>query len=61
VSWLGSTLWRTVRAYGSSNTYTWNTSGLVSGTYRFQVWARRAGSTSQFESSAQETFTLVRR
>ena len=34
---------------------------LVSGTYRFQVWARRAGSTSQFESSAQETFTLVRR
>jgi hypothetical protein len=52
--------WRTVRSYGAGNTYTWNTAGLASGTYRFQVWARRAGSTRQSESTAQATFTLSR-
>ena len=53
-------VWRTVRAYGAGNTYTWNTAGLASGSYRFQVWVRRSGSTKQFETSAQATFTLQR-
>jgi len=52
--------WRTVRTYGSGNTYVWNTTGLASGTYRFQVWVRRSGSTKQSETSAQATFALVR-
>jgi hypothetical protein len=56
----GSSTWRTVRTYGAGNTYTWNTSGLLTGTYRFQVWVRRPGSTAQFESSAQATFVLSR-
>lgn len=45
---------------GTGNTYTWNTAGLASGTYRFQVWVRRSGSTKQSETSAQATFTLQR-
>jgi hypothetical protein len=45
---------------GTGNTYTWNTAGLASGSYRFQVWVRRSGSTKQFETSAQATFTLQR-
>lgn len=35
--------WRTVRAYGAGSTYDWNTAGLATGTYRFQVQVRRAG------------------
>jgi len=52
--------WRTVRAYATGNTYTWNTSGLATGAYRFQVQVRRAGSTKSSETSAQSTFTLTR-
>lgn len=52
--------WRTVRAYATGNTYTWNTSGLATGTYRFQVQVRRAGSTKPSETTAQSTFTLTR-
>ena len=53
-------VWRTVRAYAAGNTYTWNTAGLAAGTYRFQVWVRRAGSTRQSETTAQATFALQR-
>ncbi len=52
--------WRTVRAYATGGTYTWNTAGLATGAYRFQVQVRRAGSTQPSETSAQATFTLTR-
>jgi hypothetical protein len=52
--------WRTVRAYATGNTYTWNTAGLATGTYRFQAQVRRTGSTGPTETSVQSTFTLTR-
>jgi hypothetical protein len=52
--------WRTVRAYATGNTYTWNTAGLATGSYRFQVQIRRAGTTGPSETTAQSTFTLTR-
>lgn len=40
----GATTYTTVQDYSSSATFTWNTSGLMPGTYRFSVWARDANS-----------------
>jgi hypothetical protein len=51
---------RTVRSYGTSPTYDWNTAGLAAGTYRFQVWVRHSGSTQAFESTASASFVVQR-
>jgi len=51
---------RNVRAWGPSPTFDWSTAGLAPGSYRFQVWIRRAGATAGFETSASATFTLRR-
>ena len=45
--WLhNGTSWSIVQAYGSTNdnTWTWNTTGLATGTYNVLVWARSVGS-----------------
>ena len=36
--------WQVVRAYSSSNTFTWNTNGLPAGTYLYTAWARDTSS-----------------
>jgi hypothetical protein len=36
------------QAYSASGTYTWNTTGLAPGTYRFSVWAEDAASGGAF-------------
>ncbi|HEX9364140.1 MAG TPA: glycosyl hydrolase family 18 protein, partial [Candidatus Dormibacteraeota bacterium] len=36
--------WRIVQGYSSAATYTWSTTGLRPGIYRFSVWARDANS-----------------
>jgi spore germination protein YaaH len=41
----GSTTWQVVQAYSTSNTYSWNTSGLPAGSYMYTVWVRDASST----------------
>jgi hypothetical protein len=51
---------RTVRTYGTSPTYDWNTAGLAAGTYRFQVWVRHSGSTQTLESTASASFVVQR-
>jgi hypothetical protein len=50
------TSWTLAKAYGATNdnTWTWNTTGLATGKYLVQVWARSAGSTALYEA-----FTLV--
>ena len=51
--WLyNGTSWSIAKAYGATNdnTWTWNTTGLATGTYRVQVWARSAGSTAGVRS-----------
>jgi spore germination protein YaaH len=40
----GSTTWMLVQAYSSNATFSWNTTGLAAGTYRYTVWVRDAGS-----------------
>jgi len=40
----GSSTWQVVQPYSSSDTFTWNTSGLSRGTYRFIVKVRDASS-----------------
>jgi hypothetical protein len=41
----GSTTWQVAKAYSSSASFAWNTSGLPAGTYRYTVWVRDASST----------------
>ncbi len=51
----GST-WSAAQPYGVGNTFSWNTTGLAPGPYRFGVWARQNGSTSSYDSYAIFTF-----
>jgi hypothetical protein len=41
----GSTTWKIVQPYSTSNTFSWYTNGLPAGTYMFTVWVRDASST----------------
>ena len=46
----GSSTWQIGQAYSSSTTYTWNTTGLTAGTYRYSVWVRNASSTASYDA-----------
>jgi len=43
-------VWSTVQAYSTTNTFTWNTTGLTPGTYRAQVYVRNVGSGVKYEA-----------
>jgi uncharacterized protein (DUF2141 family) len=47
----GATTYQLAQDYSTSPTMTWNTSGLVPGTYRFSVWAKDANSFGAFGNS----------
>jgi hypothetical protein len=40
----GASSWTMVRAYSTTATFAWNTTGLAAGTYQVVVWARDASS-----------------
>jgi len=40
----GGTAYQLVQAYSTSSTFTWNTTGLAAGSYRFSVWVRDTNS-----------------
>jgi hypothetical protein len=42
--------WTVTQAYSSNNKWTWNTSGLASGTYLLDVYVRQSGSTASYEA-----------
>src|SRR5438034_551814 len=42
----GSSTWQVKQAYSSSNTFTWDTTGLNGGKYFYTAWARDASSTA---------------
>ena len=42
--------WTVARDYAAGNAWTWNTTGLTTGTYSVQVFARAAGSTALYEA-----------
>ncbi|HZW35994.1 MAG TPA: hypothetical protein VFF01_03580, partial [Candidatus Deferrimicrobiaceae bacterium] len=46
------------QAYGPSNTFTWNTAGIQSGTYEIQVYARRVGAAVPFEATQTMTYVV---
>jgi hypothetical protein len=47
----GSSAWTLLKAYSTSSTYGWNTTGKPRGTYRFSVWARDATSAGTYGNS----------
>jgi PQQ-like domain len=49
----GSSTWKDVQAYGNTNKniFTWTTTGLARGAYRFSVWARSSGSPGNYVNS----------
>lgn len=56
----GSTTWTILQAYSASSTAVWDTTGLVTGTYLFDIWARQLGSSASWEAhiSPNPTDTL---
>ncbi len=52
--------WTVLQGYGSASSFTWNTTGLATGTYLFDVWVRQNGSSAQYEAhiSPNPTYTL---
>jgi uncharacterized protein (DUF2141 family) len=48
----GAATYTMVQDYSTTTTFTWNTTGLVPGTYRFSVWARDASSSGAYNNSA---------
>jgi hypothetical protein len=48
----GATSYTVVQGYSSSASFTWNTTGLAPGIYRFSVWARDAASSGVYGNSA---------
>jgi len=44
----GATSYQLVQDYSTSSTFTWNTTGLASGAYRFSIWARDAASSGAY-------------
>jgi spore germination protein YaaH len=46
----GSTTWQLARAYSASPSFTWNTSGIPSGSYRFSVFVRDAAGSGLYSN-----------
>jgi hypothetical protein len=56
----GSGTWRLAQAYTTSPGYSWSTTGLAPGTYRFSVWARDSSSSASYDAwNAGQYFTLT--
>ena len=52
--------WQLLRAYGSSPSFNWATSGLPLGTYQLVVWVRQHGSgTATYDAGAGGSYTLT--
>jgi hypothetical protein len=55
----GSSTWQSVGAYSAGTTLVWDTTALVTGPYRFGVWARQNGSSNSYDTFAQTTFWIA--
>jgi hypothetical protein len=53
-----SGVWHVGQAYSSTASWTWNTTGLLAGTYVVQVWARSSGSTASYEAYSSVSYLL---
>jgi len=52
-------IWSVARDYSSASAWTWNTTGLATGKYYIEVWARNAGSTAAWEAYRNMNYTLA--
>ncbi len=50
--------WTIVQDYGAASTYTWKTAGSPAGTYGLEVDVRNQGSTSTYETVANQSYVL---
>jgi uncharacterized protein YkwD len=50
-------VWTMQRDYGAAS-WTWNTTGLVPGTYELGVWAKQPGSTNAYDAYGFTTFAI---
>ena len=52
--------WTIAQGYSSSATFSWNTTGLPAGTYRYSVWVRDASSSAAYDAFFPSvTYTLT--
>jgi spore germination protein YaaH len=51
--------WKIAQDYSASSTFTWNTTGLATGTYSLEVDVRDAGSSQAYDTVANSTFALT--
>jgi hypothetical protein len=56
--WQGSSAWQVLRGYTTSNTYVWNSTGALTGTENFGVWACYADCGSTLDVYTSITFTV---
>jgi len=59
--WLktGSAAYAMVRAYSTTNTWTWDTSGLAAGSYYMMVYLRNVGSLVAYEATRTAIYIIV--
>jgi hypothetical protein len=52
--------WTVLQPYSSASTASWNTTGLATGTYLFDAWAKQSGSSASYEAhvSPNPSYTL---
>jgi hypothetical protein len=52
--------WTILQGFSTSSSYAWNTTGLATGTYLFDIWVRQSGSSAQYEAHIlpNPTYTL---
>jgi N-acetylmuramoyl-L-alanine amidase len=51
--------WTIVKDFSASNTFSWNTTGKLQGTYGLEVDVRNQGSTTPYETVANLTFSVT--
>ena len=53
--------WTLIQDYSAVNAYSWDTSTVAAGTYRFSVWARDAASTASYDAYGTTYYLVTRR
>jgi len=51
-------VWKAVRGWSTSNTFTWDSTGAAPGDYNFAVWADAPGSSNDYDVYATAPFSL---
>jgi hypothetical protein len=55
----GASSWSIAQPWGKSATYAWNTTGIATGQYAFQVWVKDTSSTAAYDTYLGMYYTLT--